>query len=193
VNDYTNPDRSKLKMLWMSRDYSTPAEQVEAAETFDRFMAGLAEGQKLTKRDRQWFLGEHASCDVPVPHDHEGDEIVIHPDYHWKRPKTREERKTASEQMLELMFELDAAVEMIPARIAKYRQLLADQGLDSAAVKVGPDGSPDGEGRQGMAGVNVADQGALQYHELLLGMASTFAQMVVHENQYEQDGPKKDA
>jgi hypothetical protein len=201
MSDYTNPDRYKLKMLWMSRDYSTPDEQVEAAENFDRFMAGLGEGQKITKRDRQWFLGEHASCDVPVPHDHEDGEIVIHPDYHWRPPKKPEERKNASELMLELMMESMSAVELIPGAVAVYRQQLADQGLSRTAdVKVGPDGEPvdpDSSDKGGiggsMAGINVADQGALQYHERLLGMALGYAQMVVHERQFDDVNTSADA
>jgi len=84
--------------------------------------------------------------------------------------------KSHSQMFLEIMMELDQAVLMIPSRIAAYRKLLASFGLDSSVDK------EDGEGKQGMPGINVADQGSLGYHDLLLRLASGFASSLVEES-----------
>lgn len=144
MSEYTEPDILKLRLLWLSRDYGTAEERLEALENFDRYIQDLIE------------FDEKEDTPIAVA------------------------GKPMSLMFLELMIELDKAVEMIPPKVAKYRDLLAAHGLDGSAVKKESEGS-ENSGRQGMAGVNVADQGALEYHGSLMRLASMFANAVLEE------------
>lgn len=88
--------------------------------------------------------------------------------------KPTEEEVSQSRMLMEIILEVDTAIQMVPPRLKKYRDLLAAEGLDKTS-------DPGGEGQKGLAGINLADQAALEFHRALLGLSINIAQAEVME------------
>lgn len=162
-SDYLIPDLTKLKIMWMNRAYASSEEQEEASDNFDNLI------NSLLAFDPDGPLPESAESEEEAP------------------------GKPMSQMFLELMIELDSAVKMIPPKVAAYRDLLAMHGLDSSARKGDSMDGEDAGGRQGMAGINVADQGALEYHGALMHLASLFANAILTESQTPENTSSSEA
>lgn len=85
------------------------------------------------------------------------------------------EPPSLSSQLMELILEIDSAMTIVPPRVAKYRQLLADAGLDKQPATSEEEGADSG-GSKGMPGITLADQAALAFHGHVLGIALGIAQ-----------------
>lgn len=86
------------------------------------------------------------------------------------------EEVSASRMLMEIILEVDTSMQMVPPRVKKYRDLLAKEGLDRTSTM------EDGEGGQkGLAGINLADQAALEFHRALLHLAISIAQAEAQE------------
>lgn len=89
---------------------------------------------------------------------------------------------TKAEMLMELVLELDQVVSLVPPRLRRYRELLAAEGLDKAVVaptSAGRPGGPEpeaGGGREGLPGINLADQASLEFHSQMLSLAFAIAQ-----------------
>ena len=80
-----------------------------------------------------------------------------------------------SRMLMEMILEVDTAIQMVPPRLKKYRDLLAAEGLDKTSDVGGENG------QKGLAGINLADQAALEFHRALLGLSINIAQAEVME------------
>lgn len=93
--------------------------------------------------------------------------------------KPKQPDKSLSQSIMEFVLEVDLAVkELVPVRLADYRNRLAAEGLGEApeSTEPKPDEEPRGIGTMtAMAGINLADQAALQYHSMLLELAMKVA------------------
>jgi hypothetical protein len=89
---------------------------------------------------------------------------------------------TKAEMLMELVLEVEQVVSLVPPRLRRYRELLAAEGLDKtvvAPVSAGQPGAPEElaeGGREGMPGINLADQASLEFHSQLLSLAFAIAQ-----------------
>ena len=90
-------------------------------------------------------------------------------------PESTDEEVSTSRMLMEIILELDTTMNMVPPRVKTCRDLLAAEGLDKTSSVEGEDGT------KGLAGINLADQAALEFHRALLGLAVTFAQAEAHE------------
>lgn len=94
----------------------------------------------------------------------------------------QESRPSQAEMLMELVLEAEQVVSLVPPRLRKYRELLAAEGLDKTVVVPAPAGRPGAPeelaegGREGMPGINLADQAALEFHSQLLSLAFAIAQ-----------------
>lgn len=93
---------------------------------------------------------------------------------------------TQAEMLMELVLEVEQVVSLVPPRLAQYRRLLAAEGLDKTVVPVhagAPGEGPDGpeSGREGMPGINLADQASLEFHSQLLQLSFAIAQDEVQQ------------
>lgn len=82
-----------------------------------------------------------------------------------------DEGVSQSRMLMEIILEVDTTMRMVPPRVKTYRDLLAAQGLDKTS-----DVGSDHGGQKGMAGINLADQAALEFHRAMLGLAVSVAQ-----------------
>jgi len=198
---YTEVTREKLRALWMNRAFAGPSEKLEAEESFERFMSRLdgpnlpdvsAAPEELKDQLVAVILriaelrtqGEDAGNAMRQAHEESGNLFemlfalaeALGVSELLKRP----EKKSLSQQIMEYILEVDLAVnELVPVRLAAYRNTLAAHGLGEAPDVPGEEKSDDmGEGvRTGvrMAGMNLADQAALRYHDMLLDLAAKVA------------------
>lgn len=89
---------------------------------------------------------------------------------------------TKAEMLMELVLEVEQVVSLVPPRLRRYRELLAAEGLDRTVVAPVPaNGQPAPEsgaegGREGLPGINLADQASLEFHSQLLSLAFAIAQ-----------------
>ena len=87
-----------------------------------------------------------------------------------------------AEMLMELVLEAEQVVALVPPRLRRYREQLAAEGLDKTVVAPVPaSGQPAPEpgaegGREGLPGINLADQAALEFHSQLLSLAFAIAQ-----------------
>lgn len=93
---------------------------------------------------------------------------------------------TQAQMLMELVLEVEQVVALVPPKLRAYREQLAAQGLDKtvAPVHAGGPGQDPGEaqeGREGMPGINLADQAALEFHSQLLQLAFAIAQDEVQQ------------
>lgn len=89
--------------------------------------------------------------------------------------KSSEDEVSQSRMLMEMILEVDTAVQMVPPRLKQYRDQLAREGLDRTSE------TPGENGQKGMAGINLADQAALEFHRAMLGLAINIAQAEVME------------
>lgn len=123
-----------------------PEYREQAAATFDGFCQALVkQGHELAKQ--------------------------VEPD----ADEDNSEEVSQSRMLMEIILEVDTAIQMVPPRLKKYRDLLAAQGLDKTSDTSG------GDGQKGLAGINLADQAALEFHRALLGLSINIAQAEVME------------
>lgn len=81
-----------------------------------------------------------------------------------------------SRLLMEIILEIDTTMQMVPPRVKKYRDLLVQEGLDKTSAS-----NELEEGQKGLAGINLADQAALEFHRALLGLSITIAQAEAYE------------
>jgi len=92
-----------------------------------------------------------------------------------KDEETSDDQVSQSRMLMEIILEVDTAIQMVPPRLKKYRDLLAAEGLDRTSE------GPGQNGQKGMAGINLADQAALEFHRAILGLSINIAQAEVLE------------
>lgn len=104
------------------------------------------------------------------------------------------DQPTQAQMLMELVLEIDQVVSLVPPKLRAYRERLAAEGLDRTVVPVTPDGKPadpDGlaeGGREGLPGINLADQAALEFHSQLLHLAIAIARDEVEQRLQRQAG-----
>lgn len=84
--------------------------------------------------------------------------------------KPVEDSVSNSRVLMEIILEVDTTMRMVPSRVKTYRDLLAHEGLDRTSE------TPGENGMKGLAGINLADQAALEFHRAMLGLAISIAQ-----------------
>lgn len=154
-----------LRRLWLST--ADPASREEAEREFDAFCKGLVErGVQLGATNPQAKVVGLKVGDAPVEEQEADDEEEI----------------SQTRMLMEIILEVDTAMRMVPPRVKTYRDLLAAEGLDKTSDVQGEDG------QKGLAGINLADQAALEFHRALLGLAITIAQAEAYEKVNKKDG-----
>lgn len=136
--------------------------------------------RRIYEKLKQLWLGEHDPDDrdaADIEFDRfvadmmrEGGQIVAA-----EAKEDSEDGVSQSRMLMEMILEVDTAIQMVPPRLKKYRDLLAAEGLDKASTVAGEDG------QKGLAGINLADQAALEFHRALLGLSINVAQAEVME------------
>lgn len=136
----------ELKRLWMSSQSQQSLDPAELEEADLEFEQFI---DRLVQMEPQ-------RLESPPAEQHQHDTPAI----------------TQGQFMMEVILELDQTVALVPPRVRDYRNLLAAAQLNRAASD---DLDGDDPGQKGMAGINLADQAALEFHSNLLGLAFNIA------------------
>jgi hypothetical protein len=147
IDDQMQPLMAFLGKLREAYIENSELPTLQAAQEFDEAMHPLA-----AARARE--IQQEASADLP----------------------------SRAEMLMELVLEVEQVVSLVPPRLRRYRELLAAEGLDKTVLTpaaAGDQGGPDGEaegGREGLPGINLADQASLEFHSQLLSLSFAIAQ-----------------
>lgn len=150
-DSYIEPDIEKLKRMWLNRTFAGPSERADAEANFDAFIEELMGHAEMHQQEAR-----------------EAAELV---------QQVTGRLRPSPQMFMELILEIEQSAALVPSRVAEYRKKLAEAGLDKAPEKKGEMGTSMG----GMAGINLADQGALEFHGVLLNLAVNLAQATLEE------------
>jgi hypothetical protein len=145
----------------------------------------------LFKLKKMWLNRAFANDEERVEAEHNFDdfvkEMIGHKELHSGEEQESDE-PPRSQMFMELILETESAMEIIPTRVATYRQLLTKAGLDKAPVDESApkdeDAAYGGSGTRtdfAMPGINLADQASLAYHQILIQLCMQLAQSTLEE------------